>query len=164
MKQQERTTEYVDDDIRVALQRVAHSMQVPDIDPHREMSLLTAFDAAQRRRQSPRAGYWWMAGVATAAALLIAVGVPPSMSRGRRTPPIDRPGVHQRVNAVGEFVSLPGAAALPPLESGHLVRIRLPVSVLPTLGVMPPLSQRTEVRADVLVGQDGLARAVRLVD
>jgi hypothetical protein len=44
------------------------------------------------------------------------------------------------------------------------VRVELPVSVLPTLGLIPPASHVTAVRADLLVGQDGLARAFRLVD
>lgn len=63
-----------------------------------------------------------------------------------------------------EFVIVPGAAALPPLESGELVRMELPVSMLPALGVVPPASAAMRVKADLIVGQDGLPRAVRLVD
>jgi len=44
------------------------------------------------------------------------------------------------------------------------VRTDLPVSVLPTLGVVPPAAGRTTVRADLVIGQDGLTRAVRLVN
>ena len=60
------------------------------------------------------------------------------------------------------FIPWPGSIALPPLESGAFVRIDLPVSVLPSLGVLPP-PHAGAVQADVLVGQDGFARAVRLV-
>jgi len=64
-----------------------------------------------------------------------------------------------------EFIAWPGAATLPAMESGELVRTELPTSVLGLLGLESkgPLSARTVV-ADVLVGQDGQARAVRLVE
>jgi len=63
-----------------------------------------------------------------------------------------------------DFVIVPGAADLPPMESGTLVRMDLPVSVLPSLGVIPPATGHTAVRADVVIAQDGLPRAVRLVN
>ena len=78
--------------------------------------------------------------------------------RGRR---LHRGGLY----ADSEFVAWPGAAALPRFESGQLVRTELPASVLPLLGISPadiPASGR--VTADVLYGQDGLERAVRLVN
>jgi hypothetical protein len=61
------------------------------------------------------------------------------------------------------FVAVPGAASLPQFESGTIVRLELPVSVLPEYGVdiFPAAGQPVE--ADVLVGQDGQARAIRLV-
>jgi hypothetical protein len=40
----------------------------------------------------------------------------------------------------------------------------LPVSLLPSLGVMMPTGRVTVVKADLIVGQDGLTRAVRLVN
>ena len=63
-----------------------------------------------------------------------------------------------------DFVLVPGASALPPLESGTLVRMDVPVSMLPSLGLTPPAGSGAVVRADLIVGQDGLTRAVRLVD
>ena len=77
----------------------------------------------------------------------------PSSSRGVR------PDASQ-----GDFVMVPGAAALPPLESGALVRMDVPVSMLPSLGLMPPPTTAAKVTADLIVGQDGLTRAVRLVN
>jgi hypothetical protein len=64
--------------------------------------------------------------------------------------------------ATTEFVVWPGAAELPRFESGHLMRMELPVSALPALGLAPPASRAVVVQADVLVGQDGFPRAVRL--
>ena len=63
-----------------------------------------------------------------------------------------------------DFVALPGSVGLPTFESGRIVRIDLPVSSLPAYGVeLVPDAARSEVQADVLVGQDGQARAIRLV-
>lgn len=61
------------------------------------------------------------------------------------------------------FVAWPWAAAGPRLESGAVIRVSLPVSILPALGLWPPPSAGRDVPADLLVGQDGFARAVRLV-
>jgi hypothetical protein len=63
-----------------------------------------------------------------------------------------------------EFMPLPGAAGLPDLESGSVVRIAVPVGALPEYGLdIVQIGPKTMVDADVLVGQDGLARAIRLV-
>ena len=64
-----------------------------------------------------------------------------------------------------EFITLPGAAGLPDLESGSVVRIAVPVGALPEYGLdIVQGGSKTTVDADVLVGQDGLARAIRLVE
>lgn len=63
-----------------------------------------------------------------------------------------------------EFMTLPGAVGLPELESGSVVRIALPVGALPEYGLdIVTNGAKTTVAADVLVGQDGMARAIRLV-
>jgi hypothetical protein len=67
------------------------------------------------------------------------------------------------VRPVG-FVALPGAAGLPDFESGEIVRMELPLTSLPTYGIeILPDAQGSPVEADLLVGQDGEARAIRLV-
>lgn len=61
------------------------------------------------------------------------------------------------------FVALPNAAALPYFESGHIVRIELAITELPSYGLdLPPDAAPAAVKADLLVGQDGLPRAIRL--
>jgi hypothetical protein len=113
-----------------------------------------------------------MAALATAAALLIGIGITRAGAGRRALPPASAAGMHtplepggvQAQGGVGEFVIWPGAVELPPIESGQLIRVTLPVSVLPTLGLSPRRQHVNAVRADVLIGQDGLARAVRLVD
>ena len=170
----------VDDlELALALRRLAGRVEVPPIDPLREAALMGAFDAACAERSvRPRSrgvAYWGMAGLATAAALLIAVGLVPVRAGRHGTPSGGNGAAHQAlapaaggtqpdVERVGEFVLVPGAAALPPIESGQLVRMDVPVSMLLSLGVTPPANAATRVRADLIVGQDGLTRAIRLVN
>jgi hypothetical protein len=92
-------------------------------------------------------------------------GVPPvdrpPASRPRRSRPMAAPVAG--VRSV-EFIALPGALGLPDLESGSVVRIQVPVGALPEYGVdIVPNVLTTTVEADVLVGQDGQPRAIRLV-
>jgi hypothetical protein len=63
-----------------------------------------------------------------------------------------------------EFVPIPSALGLPELESGTVLRMELPLTALPEYGLdIAPDAMRTSVEADVLVGQDGQPRAIRLV-
>ena len=79
----------------------------------------------------------------------------------RNHPRTDPPSAEETVDMSG-FVTLPGAAAWPPFERGSLVRMALPVSALSALGVQGQ-SPTGIVQADVVVGQDGVARAIRVV-
>jgi hypothetical protein len=65
--------------------------------------------------------------------------------------------------ALDEFLLLPGAAALPPLESGRIVRLEVPLTSLPAYGLdVVPDASPAAVHADFLIGHDGLPRAIRL--
>jgi hypothetical protein len=62
------------------------------------------------------------------------------------------------------FVELPWTAGLPAFESGEIVRMEVPLATLPGYGI--DISSGTgngPVAADVLIGQDGFARAIRVV-
>jgi hypothetical protein len=167
----------IDLDLALAMRRLADSAVVPPIDQAREAALLVAFDAARAQPRNTRSRgrqYWGMAGLAAAAAVLIAIGLSPAQT-GRHGLSSDRDGlthtplassvrdVHSDLQPPNEFVAVPGAAMLPRMESGSLVRMNVPVSMLPSLGVMPPSGGATAVKADLIVGQDGLPRAVRLL-
>jgi hypothetical protein len=63
------------------------------------------------------------------------------------------------------FYPLPEAEALPAVENAMVVRVQLPVSSLQLMGV--PVSEESagaSVQAELLLGQDGLARGVRLAE
>ena len=66
-------------------------------------------------------------------------------------------------DADASFYPLPEAEALPAVENAMVVRVQLPVSSLQLMGV-PVGEERADasVQADLLLGQDGLARGVRL--
>lgn len=85
--------------------------------------------------------------------------IPPRHTPSRRGAG-PRPGI---VKPVG-FVELPSAAGLPEFESGTIVRLELPVGSLPAYGIeIPGAADERPVEADLLVGQDGAVRAIRLV-
>jgi len=61
------------------------------------------------------------------------------------------------------FVELPWTAGLPVFESGEIVRMEVPVASLPAYGIDISAGADRPVEADILIGQDGFARAIRLV-
>src|SRR6476660_9107528 len=69
-----------------------------------------------------------------------------------------------RVVSPTGFVALPGSAGLPAFESGEIVRMEVPVASLPAYGIdISPGVGTRPLEADLLIGQDGFARAIRLV-
>jgi hypothetical protein len=87
---------------------------------------------------------------------------------GRRRETEQRPAAKAArphiVQAAG-FVALPAAAMLPPFERGEIVRVQIRFASLANLGfaVQPDAIDNSPVNADLLVGQDGQPRAIRLV-
>ena len=171
--------EPMDPELAAALRELANDPVWPS--PATEARVFAEFDRTwnERPRVVPRRlpPVW----IALAASLVAAVGLAlfallpaKAGSHGNRSilwlPPSDlwlppSGGSSTSVNASPSgFITLPGAVALPPLESGQLVRTDLPVSMLPSLGITPVGAQGRTVKADILVGQDGIARAVRLVN
>jgi len=67
-------------------------------------------------------------------------------------------------DADASFYPLPEAEALPAVENAMVVRVQLPVASLQLMGVPVNADGEVSVQADLLLGQDGLARGVRLVE
>jgi hypothetical protein len=68
------------------------------------------------------------------------------------------------VEATTDFFPLMDGDDLDSLESGEIVRVELPASVLLAAGLAANLDTEGEtVRADVVFAQDGLARAIRFL-
>ncbi|HEV2687835.1 MAG TPA: hypothetical protein VGV35_04750 [Bryobacteraceae bacterium] len=152
-----------------------------------ERRLLAEF--RQRQSAARRRNVWWTVGgvAAVAAAILVMLWMQPAQRKAapsvasvsnplpakaaspsiapvlqpavRIRKPARRPGPEQL-----SFYALPDSDALPPLENATVVRVQLPMSSLRLIGF--PISEDRageRIQADVLLGQDGLARGVRLV-
>ena len=93
--------------------------------------------------------------------------IPPATVSTVAAPPRRRPrhpdAPVEEARLFSDFIALPEASALPDFESGRIVRIEIPVTMLPAYGLhMVPQAAPADVEADLLVGQDGLPRAIRL--
>lgn len=127
-----------------------------------ERRLLDAFASVRQQPRRSTMSRTWLA--AAAAVLIVSAGGVWATATLTRT---GRPGADD-VRAAREFldgfVFLPVAAGLPPLESGVIVRVEVPVSALPKYGVeVIADTSKTGIQADLLVGQDGQPRAIRFV-
>lgn len=62
-----------------------------------------------------------------------------------------------------EFVPLPYAEGAAPLTGARVVTVRIPVSALDEIGFPVPVQASGQyVNADILIGEDGIARAIRV--
>lgn len=132
-----------------------------------EERLLSAFRAHHRRHKSRRTY------IAQAAGLMI-VGLTLYFAFAQRVNhpahATDTQSSSIKGSQNGESEILPGFVALPyaqsgvPLGEAVVMRVQLAPSDFKLLGVSaPPGANRQRVGADVLIGQDGLARAVRFL-
>lgn len=143
-----------------------------------EVRALLKFRRQRRKRQLRRAGLA-VAIPAIAAALLLAVRAPapqpqprPAVAHAMVPAPapaplpvsIDRPV--QRTLRKQEIVTpfYPLMPSAPPLESAVLVRVTVQAAAMRSVGIPVSDEHLTDpVLAEVLVGQDDLARAIRFV-
>lgn len=176
--------------VSAALRRLAADSAAPAWDPASERVLLDAFDAVRMRRKHAHAWFVYPAAAAALVAVALTVGwthepngvpaaptSPPPLRVAAVEPPVSaaaidpakatpvrrvaRPTTRPARRAGAAFISWPGAGDLPAFESGELMRVDLPASVALSLGLVRA-ARTTVVQADVLIGQDGFARAVRL--
>jgi hypothetical protein len=130
--------------------------------PQMEERLKWEFRRLNRRRNLAT----WVPAISTAAAVGIALLLWMHDYQGK---PALAPAVVAANAALAEedadasFYPLPEAEALPAVENAMVVRVQLPVSSLQFMGV-PMGDERADasIEADLLLGQDGLARGVRL--
>jgi hypothetical protein len=119
-----------------------------------ERALLAAFEG--RRQGQPRGlPMGWFVYAAAAALFLVSISGAWLARESTRTGP-------GPIHPAG-FVEIPGTSALPPMESGSIVRVALPVTVLPQYGlaILPDVANDM-VEAELLIAQDGLPRMIRL--
>ena len=149
---------------------LAESDREKEAPPEVEVRLRAAFRRKYKRRVWP----YFVAAAAVVALFLVRVPKPQTMEIAILTPPVPvlpaagKPPVVRRKRqppqeVVTEFYPL--MEDPPPFERGELLRVSLPAAAMRSVGV--PVSEDRlgeTVQADVLVGQEGLARAIRFVN
>jgi hypothetical protein len=132
-----------------AMNRLAAELRELEAPQGIELAVVAEFDRVKRRR---RARYW----TAAVAASVIAIWF---VEHRQETPP--PPTVAQ---ADQPFVPIPYVLPPAPYERVEVVRMEVPVAALIAAGLsMQTSDPGAQAEADVLVGQDGRPRAVRLV-
>ncbi|MBV8572963.1 MAG: hypothetical protein JO319_20260 [Acidobacteriaceae bacterium] len=143
-------------DLQESLSRLADSLP-REAGPAVERNLLVVF-RAQRSRSRRR----FLLAAATAACLVAALF---GWFATRHPSPAGQeiPGIAAYESPSAGFVALPYAESDVPIEEAVIVRVQVQRSELRSLGVpLPPPNGKRRVSAEFLVGQDGIARAVRL--
>ena len=130
----------------VALRRMADELEVPPPDDRRLQTLLAALATRPARPSRLTIGV----GLSLAASALIVAGLSIGWKRDARRGASGVAATPALSTNPADFVVLPGASALPRFEHGEVIRVEVP-------------SAGGAIQVDVLVGQDGLARAARLV-
>ncbi len=119
-----------------------------------------------RARLRPREALLMAAAAAGLILALAAILGPSTRSPGRTRTVTRRPPPLVRVTGRAETLQLAPlyASPLTDVESGQVIRVGLPRSALRSMGwPLPEVPGAELVPAEVLLGEDGLARAVRLV-
>ena len=127
-----------------------------------EVRLLAEANVIARARQRRL----YAAAGAIAAALLVTIAIPAWRTATVRPPAVavgpDGPAESSRQAPEEATEFFPLMYSNVPVTNGHTVRLELPQAALTSFGLEADDASGT-VLADVLVGQDGLARAVRFV-
>src|SRR5262249_1594763 len=168
------------EEISAGLRRLGAPMRGRSAPAYVERNLVAGFRAHTRLQPRPRPRDLWWAALAWAAAVAVTGGLPPLLAAGhprkrperqpRQTPkaaaveaaPALSPGEAERG---GGFTPLPNAERIGPNEPMNMVRLELPRSTMIGLGFEVSAEQAEEaVEADVMLGADGIARAVRVLE
>ncbi|MBV8551671.1 MAG: hypothetical protein JOY54_10245 [Acidobacteriaceae bacterium] len=144
--------------LREILARLAVA-QPREASPDTEERILAAF-RARRRRLRPAWAYW------ASAAACLALGFGWFWMYHPAQSPVTAATANESYHsATAGFVALPYAQSDVPMEEAIIVRVTLQPSELRVLGAPIIVRKATgRINADLLVGQDGVARAVRVVE
>jgi hypothetical protein len=146
-----------DTDLRGALDALRQDWARIETPPHVAAAVLAAWDRAHLPLREERARTSWREATAVAAAVIIAIGLGQLGRELQRTTRAEvEPAVASRtLLLVGE-----------PIQQGEpvrVVRMRVPASTLTGIGVRPATGDAgSHIDVDVIVGEDGIARAIRV--
>ena len=166
-----------------AAERLLRAEELPPADAV-GARVMAEFDRARSAR-GVRAPVWRIGIAAALAACLLPIGIhrrptvahirvtiapPPATAQASVLPSPVRPAAHVRRRSVGsrpsqaaaEFVPFPYTVPIAPEERASVLRMQIPVTALIAAGFdFRVTDSRAVVQADVLVSQDGRARAIR---
>jgi hypothetical protein len=145
---------------------------------HVELGLVAAFRAQNRRARHASRDRWWIpalswataAGVLMMAALLLLHPHQPAPAHRSAPGAVEMAAMTDPADSLAPddddgFIPLPNAQRLDPNEDTNVVRVEVPRSAMLSVGLAVSADRVSElVEADVVLGADGLARAIRFVD
>ena len=140
-----------------ALEELRRAEARTETPPHVEAAVLAAWDTAHVHDIANRPRNFWRDAAAVAAAVTIAAGLAQLGQRLQRATEVapGQSGNSRTLLLVGE-----------PIQQGEpvrMVRMRVPASTLTGLGLRPVTGTPGEhIEVDVIVGEDGVARAIRV--
>jgi hypothetical protein len=164
--------------LRAGLRTLAAELRHTEAPARVELGLVAAFRSQHRRAGRVGRRQWWIPALswATAAGVVIAAALfllrphqplpahrlaPGSVETASMT---DAPDAYPAEGDDG-FIAVPNAPRLDPNEAVNIVRVEVPRSAMLEVGLAVSADRVSEpVEADVVLGPDGLARAIRFVD
>jgi hypothetical protein len=173
-------------ELQAGLGRMARESRQLGAPPRLEASLLASY-RAQTGLKARAYHRWWVPLATWSAAAAASVTLALFLAHGRQPTAKTVPAPHRRpparmelaavpvapdldlmgspVGAEAQFIPLPDADELETSDEVDVVRVEVPRSALAALGFVVSAERASErVEADVAIGPDGLARAVRFVD
>ena len=146
-----------DPELAAALDDLREDTARMETPAHVETAVLAAWDSSHAARIGPHARHFLRQAGAVAAAALIAVGL------GHLGRHLHRAAQASSAAADGGRTLLVVGEPILRGEPVRVVRMRVPASTLTGLGVRPATGNAAaHVDVDVLVGEDGVARAIRV--
>jgi hypothetical protein len=164
--------------LRTGLRTLAADLRHTEAPERVELGLVAAFRSQRRRARPVERRQWWIPALSWAAAACVLIVAALFLLRPHQPLPAHRgaPAAVEMASladapdpsaAEGDdgFIALPNARGLDPNEEVNIVRVEVPRSAMLEAGLAVSEDRVSElVEADVVLGPDGLARAIRFVD
>jgi hypothetical protein len=146
----------IQDSLSRALRRMAAEDQALEARPETEAAVIAAF---RKRRESTRSG-WWLA-----AAAALVMGVASALWwTGRSPEPVAQAPANGPTEVGTDYFPLRAGPVLDAGEFGRVIRVPVSRATMVRFGLTATAIPGGDlVNADVLLGMDGTARAVRFV-
>jgi hypothetical protein len=164
--------------LRAGLKTLAAELRHTGAPARVEAGLLAAFRSQHSRARQVAGRHFWIPALSWATAAGVVIVAALFLLRPQQPVPMHRaaPGSLESAaltdapdaypaEADDGFIPLPNARGLDPNEEVNIVRVEVPRSAMLEVGLAVSADRVSElVEADVQLGPDGLARAIRFVD